>query len=203
MVTARDVHLNAFEGWQVSRGERRFPALGDLDFERATNSPYLTTVDLLPDGQFRYVRVGSQVIADFGRNPAGTIVGSHVFPSRFAVEICSAYMMVCAVRTPMFTFGQYVRPDGAVQEVSRLLLPLGATDRRAETVLVSRVARYSNVIGGQEIDWLGSSAGQLDHAVAVHSATQLCDLATRWDARDCAALRCVRSSEQSVETAAV
>ncbi|WP_162915071.1 hypothetical protein [Desertibaculum subflavum] len=186
MASASDIHLQAYTGWDAARGNAPLSLAIDIDASPLNAiAAHLSLIELLPDGQFMYRQIGRQVASDFGRDFTGTIVGAHVVPKRYGIEICTAYMMVCAVKIPMFTCGEYVQPNGSAQEVSRLLLPIGdSVGQRVCTILVSRMARRSNQVAPRAANWIGSATGRLVRSFLVEGKTELAGMALAWDRED-------------------
>src|SRR5262249_47451120 len=158
------------------------PARSNLDpAEIPALLPHLTLVDRLDD-RFRFRLVGTAIVADFGRDPTGTFIGSNVRPPEFAAALIAAYERVRESGGAVFSTGAYRAPTGLTQAISRLLLPLGNDGRTVDMIAVSRIARIDRTAPGQ-LDWLGAAMGQLDPTVDVASIDDVDALTSAWHAR--------------------
>lgn len=178
-----NVHLDLYRYWDAKRAGRRMPARADIDPAEIRHLlPHLSIVEAMAPGAFRYRLVGTRVVADLGRDVTGQMVGALVRPATFAASLKVHYERVCNERAPLFVASAFRGPGGAVHAISRLLLPLGPDDERANMVLLSRITRHSS---GTRVpaDWLGTGVGALESGDIVESVAALEALAQAWERR--------------------
>lgn len=176
--TPRDLFSTVFRYWCDRRDGRAMPVRADIDpAELKRVLPYLMLIQA--EGlHFRYRLVGTQAVADMGRDPTGTVFGTHVTTNRFATDLIDQMCRVRDQGAVLFTTGIYRTPGGCSHATARLLLPLG-TGQDVHMILQARAARHPET-GGKAIDWLGSAQGIVLDAWEIDTAAVLGRLAAEW-----------------------
>lgn len=143
--------IDLYRYWEAKRGERAFPARGDLDPGEITRClPHVMLVDVFAAPlRFRYRLVGTGVTALAG---VGELTGRWVDEDTFgacAEAVHSLYRNVVDTRLPVRAFGraQKIRGDEWMM-LENILMPLGEADGLVTMVLVGAI----NVICRAPID---------------------------------------------------
>jgi len=178
-------HLDLYRYWDAKRGERRMPARRDIDpAEMRHLLPHIMLIDLV-DGQGRYRLMGTAVAQGIGRDLTGRLVGSYVAPAEFSREMKAARERVFSTGCPVFATGEYRAKSSSIHGISRLMLPLGEDNAKANMVLATRLARYSDVVAAGT-DWLKGELGKVSGSVDIRSIAEVEAESLKWE-RQCAA----------------
>lgn len=180
--TPISIHADLFRYWDRKRALRTMPARRDLDpIEIPELIPHLAIIDRI-EGRFRYRLVGTAISQEMGKELTGQLVGSYVTPANYAAAIVDIYEQVWRTRTPVFTTLEYRTATGIIQDISRLILPLGDDDATPNMVVLSRVVRFNrNLRAGR--DWMKGAPGQVCSVAEVPTLGEVEQQCAAWDAR--------------------
>jgi hypothetical protein len=181
-------HLDLYRYWLSKRGDRRMPARVDIDpAEIPLLLPYISIVHKV-EGEFRFRLVGSAVARQFGHELTGDVVGAHVSNIEESIPTLRAVgERVFATAQPAFSTGWHETKQGAIHNVSVLLLPLSYDGRHINMIIFSRIACFASDAKASR-DWLAGSLFKLGKVDDVASEADLEHRCLDWE-RDCRAIR--------------
>jgi hypothetical protein len=177
------LHLGLYRYWLKKCGSRIMPARRDIDpAEIPLLLPYVAIVHNV-EGQFRFRLAGSAVGRQFGRDLTGDVVGAHVGnPDETIVALKAVGERVFAGESPVFATGRHKTRASNLHEVSTLLLPLSATGKHAEMIILTRIACFTSRQEASR-DWLAGVPFELGYVADVSSETDLNGLCCDWRSR--------------------
>jgi hypothetical protein len=100
--------------WRRKSAGRMAPRRCDIDpAEIREHMPYLFMVDVLPEGEYRYRLVGSELVERLGRNPTGRILSElHAERPRVYQLLKARFDQVVAAKGPVYSRGKVYWLDG-------------------------------------------------------------------------------------------
>lgn len=139
--------------WEDKRGDRPFPARGDidpLDFPYALGS--LLLVEVQPGGRYRYRVFGDRVAARHGFDLTGQVLND-LPQSEYRDFVLGLYDRVADGGGPVFACGRRF-VGGRLQDYEVALLPLGS-GRAVEMILVGIASLPDGAGAGTDGDAAG------------------------------------------------
>jgi hypothetical protein len=182
-------HLNLYEYWTQKRAGRPMPLRSDID---PAEIPQLLAHVALIDrhaGSYRWRLMGTAIASDLGRDLTGRSFGQYVTAPAYLRSVIATFDRVFARRRPVFEESVYENRFGNLQSLSRLLLPLAASDGTTQMLIMSRIARNGSNVQATR-DWLKGAAGAICNTLEIDSMEELERRAAAWDrstATDCPA----------------
>jgi hypothetical protein len=114
-----------YEYWQAKRGARVMPARADLNVrDLKEHLGWVSLIDVLPDGEFRYRLIGTRINAYFRMEATGKTV-----PDAFARTPAASAMMIAllgqvvAQKIAVRTYGTLAWMDRDLEDFESLFLP--------------------------------------------------------------------------------
>ena len=165
-------HLDLYRYWLVKRGGRPMPARSDINpADIPALLPYLMIVDKV-DGLFRWRLVGSAAVREVGRDPTGSIVGSHASSPEAAAAVLAVYERVFTTAHPVFATGEFKVMSGANHNFSLLVLPLSDDGADVNMVISTLIARFNFGVT-PSTDWLKGAGVKARAVIGVNDAAEL------------------------------
>ncbi len=179
------IHLDLFRYWESKRRGQPMPARSEIDpVEIPHLLPYLTLIEGVEGGGFRYRLVGTEVTQELGRELTGSMVGSYVSPPAYAAAIRGIYERIFASGRPTFSVGEYHSKTRSHHSVSRLMVPLGNDHATVNMVLFTRVSRFRHNVAAAT-NWLEGASGALRETVEFTTLAEAHEHCLAWE-RQCA-----------------
>jgi hypothetical protein len=155
------------------------PTRRDID---PTEIPRLLPSIALVDRQdqaYRWRLMGSRIASDFGCDLTGQLFGAYIVPEQFVNAMTATFDRVLGDGIPVFEETLYTTALCATHAVSRLLLPLGASDSAPEMILMTRITRCLPM--EPEAKFLKGASGQICHTHDVGSVDELASQVSAWE----------------------
>jgi hypothetical protein len=171
--TPASYHADLYRYWDRARGTRPRPARRDIDpIEILPLLPHLAIVDRDGEG-YRWRLMGTTLVDDFGNDLTGRRFGGYVAPAPLVQAMIKTFNHVLADSQPTFELSVYKTSCGALQSVSRMLLPLSTPDDPLGMVMFTRITRFQ--FGGilHEDDQLKAAIGRWIASYDIQSIEQL------------------------------
>lgn len=123
--------------WRGNAGTRRMPRRTDIDpGDLKPFLPRITLVDVVPDARrFVYRLVGTEEVASRGSDPTGQSVAEAYFAATPG-ESLAYYEYVAQHCAPCCFRGDYLAPDGALEQQDVIFLPLSEDGETVSIILV-------------------------------------------------------------------
>jgi hypothetical protein len=131
-------------------------------------------------GQFRWRLVGSAAVREVGRDPTGSIVGSHASSPEAAAAVLAVYERVFTTAHPIFATGEFKVKSGAIINMSLLTLPLSDDGADVNMAVSALVARYKFGVTAST-GWLKGRPVTVRDVVDVDNAAELETRCLEWD----------------------
>jgi hypothetical protein len=174
-------HLDLYRYWDRARGTRPSPSRRDIDpIEILPLLPHLAIIDRDGDG-YRWRLMGTGLADDFGHDLTGKRFGGYVAPTPLVQAMIKTFNHVLADSQPTFESSVYKTRCGALQSVSRLVLPLGTQDDPLGMVMFTRITRFQFGITLHEDEQPKAAIGRWMASYDIESIEQLQVRAHDWE----------------------
>lgn len=172
------VHLDLYRYWETKRCDR-LPTRADIDpTDIPRLLPSLALVERQPGGYY-WRLMGGRIVRDLGCDLTGKTFGDYVGSPWFVRAMLASFDRSLDGGEPLFEESLYDSGSRGTHWVSRLLLPLGATARTPQMILLTRITR--RMPEEPEPHFLRGSRGHIVASAPVFSADELAQRAAHWE----------------------